>query len=51
MKQNPKMKGHFVILPNNAAIYPLLQSQNPFPLDWMQKDEYVGAEDQLLENL
>ena len=48
---NPKMKGHFVLLPNNAAIYPLLKSKNPFPLDWMQKDEYVGAEDQLLEKL
>ena len=48
---NPKMHGHFVLLPNNAAIYPLLESPNPFPLDWMQKDEYIGAENQLLKKL
>ncbi|MBI9037265.1 MAG: hypothetical protein JEY97_03960 [Bacteroidales bacterium] len=48
---NPKMKGHFVLLPNNAAIYPLFDSPNPFPLDWMQKDEYVGTEEHLYEEL
>ncbi len=48
---NPKMHGHFVLLPNNAAIYPLLKNPNPFPLDWIQKDEYIGAEKQLHERL
>jgi len=48
---NPKIHGHFVLLPNNAAIYALLESPNPFPLDWMQKDEYVGAENQLFNKL
>lgn len=48
---NPEMQGHFVLLPNNAAIYPLLESSNPFPLDWMQKDEYIGVEKQLYKKL
>ncbi|MCX6258104.1 MAG: hypothetical protein NTW49_09465 [Bacteroidia bacterium] len=44
-RQLPGAKDHFVLLPNNAVIYPLLYSRNPFPLDWMQHDEYIGSEE------
>lgn len=37
-------KDKFVVLPNNAAIYPLLKTKNPFPLDWAQPAEYIGNE-------
>lgn len=36
-----------VVLPNNAAIYPLLNSRNPFPVDWAQCNEYIGAEEKM----
>jgi hypothetical protein len=47
----PGMKDNFVILPNNAAIYPLLKSRNPFPVDWMQHDEYIGSEEFLYKKI
>jgi len=43
------LKDRFVLLPNNAAIYPALQSRSPFPLDWMIRNEHVGADEQLLQ--
>ncbi len=43
--------GHLVVLPNNAAIYPLLESPNPFPIDWAQANEYIGAEDKMLTDI
>ena len=43
-RTNPQMRDHFALLPNNAFIYPALKSRNPFPLDWMQQDEYAGQE-------
>ena len=45
------IKDNFVLLPNNAIIYPLLKSKNPFPVDWMQHDEYIGCEDVLYSKL
>ncbi len=39
-----KPQGRFVVWPNNALIYALLGSPNPFPLDWMQSAEFVGSE-------
>ena len=45
------IKDNFVLLPNNAIIYPLLKSKNPFPLDWMQHAEYIGSEDLLYRKL
>ncbi|MCP4613172.1 MAG: hypothetical protein GY845_31155 [Planctomycetes bacterium] len=45
------IKDHFVMVPNNAIIYPLLNSRNPFPLDWLQEGEYIGSEDQLLDQI
>jgi hypothetical protein len=42
---------HFVVIPNNAIIYPLLKSKNPFPLDWLQKDEFIGSEKQLIDQI
>ena len=44
-------KDKFVVVPNNAAIYPLLKSKNPFPLDWPQPAEYVGNENYLKDKL
>lgn len=38
-------KDKFVVLPNNAAIYPLLKTKNPLIIDWAQPAEYVGNED------
>ncbi|MBN2683148.1 MAG: hypothetical protein JXR58_11615 [Bacteroidales bacterium] len=49
LELHPEMKNSFVILPNNAIIYPITGSRNPFPLDWMQKDEYIGSEEEINE--
>ncbi len=40
------IKDHFVLLPNNAIIYPMMNSRNPFPVDWIYRDEYLGSEKQ-----
>lgn len=45
------MKGHLVFVPNNAIIYPLLKSRNPFPIDWLQGGEYVGSEEYVLAQM
>jgi len=47
----PEMKDHFVLLPNNAMIYPALKSKNPFPIDWAQHDEYIGQEKMVLDKI
>ena len=44
-------RGRFVALPNASLIYPMLDSRNPMPIDWMQGPEFVGQEDELLERL
>lgn len=44
-------EGRFVVLPNASLIYPLLNSHNPMPLDWMQGPEFVGQEEDLLKRL
>jgi hypothetical protein len=36
------------VLPDNAAIYPALGLDDPFPIDWLFPPEYVGSETQLL---
>jgi hypothetical protein len=41
--------GRFAVWPNNALIYALLDSPNPFPLDWMQAAEFAGSERRLEE--
>lgn len=43
-------KGRFAVWPNNAMIYPMLGSRNPFLLDWMQPAEYVGNEKRVMES-
>ncbi|MBN3036385.1 MAG: hypothetical protein JW861_12435 [Bacteroidales bacterium] len=45
---NYELKNRFVMLPNNAMIYPALESRNPFPLDWMIRNEHVGADEHLM---
>ena len=42
-------KGRFVVIPNTAIIYSLLESPSPLPIDWMQGPEFVGSEDRLNE--
>ena len=44
-------QNHLVVLPNNAAIYPLLNSGNPFPVDWAQGNEYIGAKDKMFADI
>ena len=46
-KQAGNPAGAFTVWPNNALIYTLLGSPNPFPLDWMQAAEYEGSEGRL----
>lgn len=47
----PGMKNNFVMAPNNAIIYPVMNSKNPFPLDWLQPAEYVGSENYLYSKI
>ncbi len=46
-----KPRGRFVVLPNGSLIYPILDSPNPLPLDWMQGPEFVGQEKDLMDRL
>jgi hypothetical protein len=45
------LKNNFVLLPNNAIIYPLLNSKNPFPLDWIQGAEFIGSEEKVISSI
>ncbi len=40
-------KDQFVVIPNAAIVYPLLDSKNPLPVDWMQGAEFVGHEEKV----
>jgi len=42
-----EIKDRIVVLPNNAIFYPLYKTRNPFPLDWLQHEEYIGSEEKL----
>lgn len=44
-------RDRFVVWPNNAIIYPLMGSKNPFPLDWMQSAEFVGNEKRIMDSM
>ena len=44
-------RDRFAVWPNNALIYPLMGSGNPFPLDWMQSAEFVGNEKRMEESI
>lgn len=41
--------GRFAVWPNNALIYTLLDSPDPFPLDWMQAAEFAGNEERIMK--
>lgn len=41
------IKDRVVVIPNNALFYPLYKTKNPFPLDWLQREEYIGSEEYL----
>ena len=44
-------QGRFAVVPNGALLYPLLNSPNPMPLDWMQGAEMVKQESAVMERL
>lgn len=43
----PDAKNKTVVLPNNAIFYPIFETNNPLPLDWMQPAEYIGQEERI----
>jgi hypothetical protein len=47
----PNALNHTVVLPNNAMFYPMFQTRNPMPIDWMQPAEYVGQERRVFQSL
>jgi len=49
-KESGSPKGRFAVWPNDALIYPLLDSRNPFLLDWMQSAEFVGSEQKVMKS-
>ncbi len=51
LNQLKDYKNNFVLFPDNAAIYPLLDSRNPLPCDWLQIDEFVGNTDYLMQKI
>jgi hypothetical protein len=44
-------EGRFAIWPNNAVLYRILGSPNPFPLDWMQGPEFAGSEERVMKEV
>lgn len=44
-------KNNFVVIPNNSIIYAITKSKNPFPIDWLQQEEYIGSEKYLHEKI
>ena len=36
------------VLPDNAALYPVLKLHNPFPIDWMWPGDYVHSRERIL---
>jgi hypothetical protein len=42
---------YIVTIPNSAFIYPAISQRNPFPIDWLQKPEYHGSEQQLSQSI
>ncbi len=43
----PNSVNRTVVIPNNAVFYPIMKTQNPLSLDWVQPAEYVGQEGRL----
>ncbi|MFC2117659.1 hypothetical protein ACFLSY_03345 [Bacteroidota bacterium] len=41
------IKDRVVVAPNNSLFYPLNNTRNPFPVDWLQREEYIGSENLL----
>lgn len=40
-------KNNTIVFPHNAMFYPLMQTKNPAPLDWLIANEYIGQEDRI----
>ncbi len=45
----PNSNNRIVVLPHNAIFYPMLNTRNPLPLDWMQAAEYIGSEQRIID--
>jgi hypothetical protein len=45
LDENPHMRNRSVFLPNHCAIYPAFETRNPFPLEWNDRWEYLGSEE------
>ncbi|MBN1257976.1 MAG: hypothetical protein JXA52_09760 [Planctomycetes bacterium] len=50
-RKYPNMQDNLVIVPNNAMLYPVLGTRNPFPLDWLQQEEFVGSEAEVVKRI
>lgn len=44
-------KDRLVVVPNNSIFYPIYKTKNPFPLDWLQHEEYIGSEEFLFKRI
>lgn len=42
---------HVAVLPDNPGLYPILELDSPFPLEWFYPPEYVGSEDRVIEEV
>ena len=51
LKHLPDWRDKVAFLPNNSILYPLLKTQNPMPLDWIQYGEYRGSEETLIKQI
>ncbi|HOY39599.1 MAG: hypothetical protein KBB11_11345 [Bacteroidales bacterium] len=47
----PGAINHCVVLPHDAMFYPVFETRNPLPLDWMQPAEFVGNEQRVIESV
>ncbi len=46
IKAHPYMRDRAVFLPHHCAFYPAFDTKNPFPLDWNDRWEYLGMEEE-----
>ncbi|HKK69253.1 MAG TPA: hypothetical protein VJ946_13610 [Bacteroidales bacterium] len=51
VKAYKPLKQPFVLLPDNAIVYPVYRMHNPMPVDWIQGPEFVGQEERFKKEL
>jgi hypothetical protein len=47
----PSAKNNTIVYPHNAAFYPAFNTRNPFTLDWLITNEFVGQEQRVKSDL